>query len=79
MFQMAPEDRLRNVMRYQEEQRRQASLERMARAAPAERPAEASRARSAGSSAWSSHWLAARQLLRSLTGMHGVASRHSAR
>jgi hypothetical protein len=78
MFQMAPEDRLRNVMRYQEEQRRQASLERMARAVPAETPAEPSGARSARSFGWSP-WLAARQILRSVTGMHGLAPRHSAR
>ena len=79
MFQMAPEDRLRNVMHYQEEQRKHAALERMARAAPAENAAEASGARSARSSGWSGPWLAARQLLRSLSGTHGVASRHAAR
>jgi hypothetical protein len=79
MFQMAPEDRLRYVVRNQEEQRRQAALERMARAAPAEEPAEASGARSAKSLGWDNPWLAARQLLRSLTGTQRVASRHAAR
>ena len=72
MFQMAPEDRLREVLHYQQEQRRQAALERMARAAPAEEPAEASGARSARSSGWSNPWLAARQLLHSISGTHGA-------
>ena len=72
MFQMAPEDRLRNVMQDQEEQRRQAALERMARAAPAEKPAEASRAQSARNSWWSNPWPAARQLLHSVTGTRGA-------
>jgi hypothetical protein len=79
MFQMAPEDRLRNVMRYQEEERRQAALERMARAAPADMPVEASEARRARRTGWNHPWLAARQLLRSFTGMHGIAPRHPAR
>lgn len=79
MYQMAPEDRLRNVMRYQEEQRKLAALERMARAAPAEKPVEAPVAWSAPSSHPHDPRLAVIQILRTLTGTHGVAPRHTAR
>jgi hypothetical protein len=80
MFQMSPEDMLRNVMHYQEEQRKQASLERMARpAVPAEKPTEASGARSAKSSHSHSPRATVIQLLRSLTGTRTVAPRHPAR
>jgi hypothetical protein len=71
MFQMAPEDRLREVLHYQEEQRRQAALERMARAAPAgpqRRPGRGA----PRNSGWSNPWLAARQLLHSISGTHGA-------
>jgi hypothetical protein len=79
MFQMAPEDRLRNVMHYQEEQRIQAALERMARTAPAENTSETSGARSARSSDAHNPRVAVIQLLRSLTDTHRAVSRHTAR
>lgn len=76
MFQMAPEDRLREVLRYQEQQRAQMARERMARAAPAKRATEPSGARAAGSH---NPWTVARQLLHSLAGTHATAHRTTAR
>lgn len=75
MFQMAPEDRLRNVLHYQEEQRRQAALERMARAAPSKPVTEPSPARDVGSSGSHELWLAATRLLHTFTGTRGMVRR----
>jgi len=72
MFQMSPEDKLRQVVHYQDEQRGQMARERMANAASARPTIEPSGARSAASSG-SHHSMTARHLLQALTGKHGVA------
>ena len=75
MFPMAPEDELREVLQYQEGQRRQMARERMARAASAKPTPGPSGARNVKRSGLHEPWLAARRLLRSLTRTHGLVRR----
>lgn len=77
MFPMSPEDRLREVMQYQDEQRAQMALERIARAASAKHTTEPSGARNVKSSGSYDLWLAASQLLHSLTETRGVVRRRA--
>jgi hypothetical protein len=79
MFPMAPEDKLREVLQYQEDQRRQAARERMARAAPAEPMSEPAGVPSTRSPRARNPWVVARQVLHSIIGTHGVAHRNAAR
>ena len=79
MFPMAPEDKLREVLQYQEDQRRQAARERMARAAPAEPTSEPAGVPNARSPRARNPWVVAQQLLHSIVGARGVAHRHAAR
>jgi hypothetical protein len=71
MYSMSPEDTLRQVMRYQNEQRERMARERQSAssgrtmAGPQARTANVSRARQI--------WLATRRRLNALTGRHGVA------
>jgi hypothetical protein len=78
MFPMSPEDTYREVTKYQEDQRRQMARERMARATPAERQPGPSGTRLARPFGVHDLWLAARNVVRSLTATHGVL-RHRAR
>jgi hypothetical protein len=78
MFPMSPEDKYREVMQYQEDQRRQMARERMARAVPAKRQPGPSGTRLVKPFGIHDLWLAARNVLHSLTTKHGVV-RHRAR
>ena len=72
MFPMSPEDKLRQVMHYQDEQREQMARERLARAASARPTIEPSGARGVGSSYSHNLLMTARHLVQTLAGRPGV-------
>jgi hypothetical protein len=73
MFQMTPENTLRQVLRYQDDQRAQMARERMARAASAEHTTGPCRARRVRSPSLHGPWAALRQLLHPGAGTHRIA------
>ena len=66
MFPMTPEETLRQVTRYQDEQRAQMARERMARAAPPRHATEPAGARRVGLPGSQRPWVAVREFLCSL-------------
>ena len=78
MFPMSPEDKLREVIDYQDGQRRQMARERMVRAATPRHPFWAVRLPKITGPRWHDPWLAVRHALRSLTATRR-ASRSRAR
>jgi len=75
MFSISPEDTLRQVMRYQDEQREQVARERLANAASAGRAPVQPGARGVEDSGWRDLWVAMRQRLLAITGRHAMARR----
>ena len=73
MFPMSPEDKLREVIDYQDGQRRQMARERMVRADSPRQALWAVRLLKITSRRWHDIWLAARHALRSLAPTHGEA------
>ena len=73
MFPMSPEDKLREVIDYQDGQRRQRARERMARAATPRQAFWAVRLLKITSRRWHDIRLAATHALRSLAPTHGQA------
>jgi hypothetical protein len=77
MYQIAPEDRLRLILRQQDELRAQAARERMATKATQKRTTESLAVPSSRTRGWHHTWATVTHVMRALTGRHAV-SRHGA-